>query len=1020
MIIFITKECIMKVLVLSDIHIGNYKTYNPTPDFRLNQFLKLKDFIIKTLKEKEASEVWIAGDLLQTAQSTPQVMSVVKTFLKDIAENHVIRMILGNHDVIVRSDKTDIADYNNYTLISLLDSLKNVYIYNDDVVQVCDKSVYFHSWCPSNTFEHKDADYLVCHGDIDKTLSPFASSFINRNGYKKVFCGHIHIFREIGDVVSLGTPLMHSFSDSPDVGLLVYDTDTDTYERVSTQGMFLEFKYAENEDKAKELELKIAENEQDAVIRVKPEKVESIDISNISIDPKNALMEFSKELSDIASQKLSSVVTKAHECEAMVPDLRVNLKVLKAQNFLSIRDIEFNFEQYKGLVTIKGGVGAGKSTLFNLLEFMFFGKLYGYTKSDYTSVYDGKFKGYLELEYKGVTYKITRTLSSLEYAKNDKPQESNKKTDLQKILEDDLQFLRFFNLVYVKQSSTGIFSDMSDTNRVSFLSNLIGLDTIKIWTELLSSEIKSMKDDVHGIELKVSETEALKKSLEMYNEQNKEYSKYIDTKKIEKEIGERKDSIESLRTKLSDINTQITECKLKLACVDNERISRDNKCIVINEKVNDIKSYNDEIKKLSESKVELTPLEMPTFNMKLPVLDTSEIDDKISNAKDEINQHTLKLNMCNEKLKSLTEHPDVCPTCGQPWHVEGLDEKVLKLKSFIAGFEDEIEKLNSSICLYNKNKETLKSNYNNELALYQSEKDKFDDKRVEYNEYSKKLFEQNQIESKISSLRDGIIRVKSGIETLKDGLKFDIVDGVVTAINTDLDNDEKSLKDKMTVYTNDITVINDSISRTETELNELNEKLSDAKVNNTIYNKIQENIKSIEAYKTELENLEITIKSQTDCIDELSKFNTKVLSDKGLLVATLLQKVAEYLNTDKMLKVETVEELQNGSLKPTLNIKLFVKEYNKYVDYAMLSGGQRLLADLRFLKGITDTLGSMSILLLDETFKFFSTETVYEGVEILKSMNVDKTFLILHGSDTESFSDKTINVVLTENGSKYI
>ena len=127
------------VLILSDIHIGIYRNYNQN-DFRLKQFIKLKDVIIDTIQKNNVKEVWIAGDLLLTAQSTPQVMAVVKNFLKDIASNAIIRLVLGNHDLVVRTDKTDILEYNNYTLISLLDDVNNINIYNDNIIHLCIKS----------------------------------------------------------------------------------------------------------------------------------------------------------------------------------------------------------------------------------------------------------------------------------------------------------------------------------------------------------------------------------------------------------------------------------------------------------------------------------------------------------------------------------------------------------------------------------------------------------------------------------------------------------------------------------------------------------------------------------------------------------------------------------------------------------------------------------------------------------------------------------------------------------------
>ena len=277
----------MKILLSSDIHIGDYKTYNPEPNFRLNQFLKLKQFIEDLVTSKNIDEFWIAGDLLQVAQSTPPVMNVVKTFLSDISKKCPIRMILGNHDVIVRSDKTDISEYNNYTLVSLLDLIPNVFIYNNDLVKIGSKTVYFHSWNPSNTVPNrsKDADYLVCHGDVHSSLSPFAPEFIDTTGYKKVFAGHIHIFKEIKNIVSLGVPLMHSFSDNPDIGVCILDTEDDSIERVSTKGLFLEFKYTETESEL--LEGNITGTENPVVLRLDPkvQNSEKVDISKISISP---------------------------------------------------------------------------------------------------------------------------------------------------------------------------------------------------------------------------------------------------------------------------------------------------------------------------------------------------------------------------------------------------------------------------------------------------------------------------------------------------------------------------------------------------------------------------------------------------------------------------------------------------------------------------------------------------------------------------------------------------------------
>lgn len=1029
----------MKSIIISDIHIGNYKTYNPVPDFRLNQFVKLGNLISSITKEKNVSEIWVAGDLLQTAQSSPPVMAVVKTFLKTISENNIVRIVLGNHDVIVRSDKTDVSDYNNYTLVSLLDSLPNVRIYNDDVIDIENTSVHFHSWVPSNTFEYKKADYLVCHGDFDKSLSPFAGSFIDVSKYKRAFVGHIHIFREIGNGISLGTPLMHSFSDSPDVGILIYDFSNDSYERVSTKGMFLEFKYAETEEKAAELETETKEANKDAVIKVKPEKTDIIDVktlSSLSIDPKNALKEFTAKLSDDSLAVLNSVVSKANEHESEVPDLRVHLHRIKAQNFLSIKNIDFDFRNYDGLTTVRGHVGAGKTTLFNLVEFMFLGKLYGYNKSDYTSVYPGKFSGEMTLEYKGSVYKIKRTLSSLEYTKDDKPQESNKKNDLQKCLETDLSFLRFWNLIYIKQSSTGIFSDMSDTNRVSFLSNLIGLSTIKAWTEMLAAEIKDLSNKNAEKSKTVTELNTKTEMLKMFNEQNREHSQFIDDSAVNQEIENCDKNIEScnLRTKKNNdsvirLNGSISEFSGKMNA--NTEIARK-----INLKIDDIVSSTARIKSITAELKDIadrTPIivgsdgyiepVMPEFNVRMPEMpDTSDTDSKIAKLDTGIQTETVSLKVLNEKLTEMKNHPEICPTCKQPWCDEHLPEKIQALESQISEIEFKLGKYTAAKTKLAQIKDGVHkayvaecSEYNNKKAAYDAELQKY---RAVHNEYMRVT----DLKSELVRVQDRIAADKTEIEELRKQFQecsYVIKDNRLELSNQILEGQIQDFRNQIqTLNTENESVISE-IRKIEGNKNALLLRKGDIKRNNEIYETIQNNIKQISEYKVQADEILEIIGKTEETAAELSKFNSKVLSDKGLLVASLLQKVAEYLNSDKELKVETIEELQNGSLKPTLNIRLYVKEYGKYVDYAMLSGGQRLLADLRFLKGITNTIGSMAVIFMDETFKFFSTETVFEGIEIIKNMNVERVFLILHGSDNETLADKNITVTLTENGSRY-
>ena len=714
------------------------------------------------------------------------------------------------------------------------------------------------------------------------------------------------------------------------------------------------------------------------------DELKNVSISDLDIDPKNVINQFTENLSDKSKSIVNTVISDC-TIQSSVPDLRITLNTLKCKNFLSIKELEFNFNEYKGLTTIKGEIGAGKSTLFNLVEFMFFGKLSGYNKSDYQSVYTDKFSGSLSFEYKGSQYLIERTLSTLQYSKDGKYVESNKKNDLQKDLEEELGFLDFWNLIYIKQSSTGIFSDMSDTNRVSFLSKLIGLNTIKLWTDNLSSKIKELNDNTAEKNLSITKLETQLNSLTEYNASNQEHSTFIDLTSLQSNIEKCNEKIKTFNDVKTSLNNDIIKANSEIISIENKKKNAESLIIVINNALKKITELKEENQRLSSQPLELK--------------ETVKIDDvyaKIAEYDTKILELSNKISLGNDKLNSLVNHPDICPTCKQPWHIDNLDYKITVLK-------DGISKLNSEL----ENFKTLKQNEQTRII---------ENNRI-IDSNNKIMNIKNTIlmnENKILELKEGL---KANFEKLSD-FEYTLENNLITSIRLKKD-DTESLKINIAAMHGNIADLDLQIQNVQTEMNEFNQKIGIAKINNEIYNTIIYNNEKIKNLNIELDTLKDELLDQKNVIDELSKFNTKILSDKGLLVASLLQRVSEYLNTDELLQVETVHTMQNGSLKPTLNIKLFVKEYNKYVDYTMLSGGQRLQADLRFLKGITNSLGSVSVLFMDETFKYFSSDAVYTGIDIINDMKVDKVFLIIHGMNNEQLSDNNILVTLSDKGSKY-
>lgn len=994
------------VLITADFHIHDYGTHNPTPYFRLGQFAKLGKMMLETAKEKDAKEIWFCGDMLGVSSETPRTMNALKQILDSFTNAGItVRIILGNHDVAVRNSSTEISEYDNYNLISLLSENQRIHVYKSEIVDIpCGKTVHFQSWVPGNKFEPKKADYLVAHGDFDKSLSPFVpeESFIDVSGYKKAFVGHIHVPKEIGNAVSPGTPIMHSYSDNSDNSFIIFDAETEEMERIPTGDQFLKFIYAKTEEEALKLEESLKSENKEAVIRIKEVKtkqeIKDLDLSDLDIDPRKVLSKFTENLSKKSLGILDGAISGA-AAEIQTPDLRVEFEHLYAKNFLSIKNLDFDFRKYQGLTVITGHVGAGKSTLFNLIQFMLFGKLPSRTKADYSIISNEPFSGSLTLKYKKHDYRIERTLDSLEFYKDGKPIESAKKQDLQKTLESELSFMRFFSLIYVHQGSTGIFSDMSDTGRVSFLSNLIGLDLIKIWTDCLESAVKEQKNNITEISGKIIAKESKTEELQKFNSENSEHSSFKDNSSILEKIKELVKIAQALKTARDNLNTSIFSEKQKLRDIENN-IAKAKTLIA------SINAQKAKIRELSETSKQITA-KIESENAELSLMPKKEIPDmtEITNAQQEVDSDIVKLTAgmakIEDKLDHLKNHPENCPTCGQRWEIPNLSEAISELEE---------KKLKISAILSQK---TLEKD---ELRKQISEIGQLH----EHNAARQRL--QNKIESHISEAKSCEEMLKTlrentdlNLENLRGYADFTETEKDII-VNSYLNADTGKIDENISELSGKVLKIEESEIKNQSMIDECNRELGAIEINNKICEKIAENNKTIADLHSEIADLRSEAEEIEKCVSELTVFGKKVLSEKGLLVASLLSKVSDYLNHDKMLKVETIEELSNGNLKPTLNIKLRVSQLgkDKFVDYAFLSGGQRLQADLRFLAGIASTLGSVSVMFLDELFKFFSTEAILEGVEIIKTMNIGSVFLIIHGMRGEDISQKCIHARLDE------
>ena len=182
-------------------------------------------------------------------------------------------------------------------------------------------------------------------------------------------------------------------------------------------------------------------------IRIKPASLSSFEVkdidSNMDLDPKGIAKHLIPEdFPDDIKSKLIEVIDASYNIDYEVPDLNFKLKRAKIEGFLSIIDEEVNFDDLGKFTTIVGENGHGKTTLFNFVEWMFYGVTAGRPVAGIISKKADHAHGELDLEYKGQNIKIVRDRGAkgtgLKLTVNGTEIQGNASKDIQSVLRDTL------------------------------------------------------------------------------------------------------------------------------------------------------------------------------------------------------------------------------------------------------------------------------------------------------------------------------------------------------------------------------------------------------------------------------------------------------------------------------------------------------------------------------------------------------------------------------------------------------
>jgi DNA repair protein SbcC/Rad50 len=678
------------------------------------------------------------------------------------------------------------------------------------------------------------------------------------------------------------------------------------------------------------------------------------------------------------------------------------LESLKLENIRSYLNEEINFPESS--VLLAGDIGSGKSTILLAIEFALFG-----IKSDLPGeslLRHGKNNGSVELKFSigDNNIIIKRNLKRMKESVrqdsghimvNDRKIEGTAtelKTRIinilgypESIISKSKDLIYRFTVYTPQEDMKQILYENKDI-RLDTLRKVFGIDKYKTIRENVQNYIRELKTKTREFEASISDLEEKKDKKNEKEKNKKEIGSKIenlvpDLEKIKKELKKQKKIISDFEKDMQELN----RLNSSLEVCDNNIINNSEQSKSIENEIGDLTGSIEQIKKEISKVTELVPenIEKKLKNKQ------DELNDKRKKL-DEINEGITKLNLLKQKseeLKQKISKLDVCPLCKQKVNKEHIND-------IISGEDRKLKNINEKLSIYKKHQKASdeiidnlekeieglnKKERNSELNKLKIQNIKEKSERI-----SKLKNKQNELKQKISELKEKREDIKKKIEKFKD---------VETKYNK-----EKQVLEKILDEQKDIEI---KISELKKEKDMLNNEIKD----------IDEEI-----------NKKLEIKKKIIRISQLQQWLDKYLSNlMQVMEKQIMGKVYSEFNE---LVVEWFNTLMDDEV---LNIRLDdeftpVIEQNGYETFmGNLSGGEKTAVALSYRlalnKVINDLISGIKtkdIIILDEPTDGFSTEQLDRVREVIDSLKMKQIIIVSHEQKIETFVENIIRITKTE------
>ena len=665
---------------------------------------------------------------------------------------------------------------------------------------------------------------------------------------------------------------------------------------------------------------------------------------------------------------------------------------IKLENIRSYLDKDISFPE--GSVLLSGDIGSGKSTILLAIEFALFGLDKG---GGSTLLRNGKNSGSVELDF---NLEDKRVIIKRVLKRSDKS------------IKQDSGYI-FVNGIKEEGTATELKAKILDLLNYpkDYLTRSKGLlykYTVYTPQEEMKRILLENKEDRLHVLRKVFDTDKYKRVQEncaiflrhlraetrVYDERLKDKDrKLVEKDEREKLLSDIKKELEFVKTELNETTQKNLEIKKNVLRYEEE-MSKLNSlkgrfALVEKDYEHALRDKRRSEEKLNTLKNEIKDAKDEDFELLEKDLQKkiSIFRESIADAENKLKEVLRNANFCSARESSATnikdkiKHLEECPTCYQPVKHEHKEAIFGEQDKIISKIKIELEELNkvereySSLLL--KNKDQVE-NLRKELSEIEA-------KRIRHENFLRMKKEINEIESHLSNTQQEISKLLLNREGINKEIAFfseleDKFRDVKREFET-VSRKEREIEIKKSAIEEKIRSTNETISRLETELKELN----------IIEMKLQR-IKGIETWL------------DRHFISLMGTIERNVMNKLHSEFEDLFKKWFDIIIGNENLKVELDDEFTP-----------IITQENFAMDYTDLSGGEKTAVALAYRLSLNQILNNLvgeirtkDLLILDEPTDGFSSEQLDRVRLVLDELNMKQVIIVSHEDKIESFVENVL------------